>query len=324
MTKIGRFRKLLNEAVEIAKTYGFDITLEQVIERWSEPYRFWHVLTHLYEMLEGIKDLYKEKKINDREYNILIVAAIFHDIVHDTKRKDNEEKSVEFMLSKYKPELVDIKVNISQWRVDEDIKKITEVIMCTKNHESTEGLIKKFNKLDTAILDAQFIDMLDWENKIYKEYKWVGWKTYKKKRIEFLLSQIKGHTHNVLNIKNLIDYLNKKVQKTGVCYYEIDKLPSIEEFNEKNNRVENLFDDVIILIVYNRDNYNKEKIKEYGICSNGNNEFFALMEDSVLGFINKQSGDVTIVKELKYMDKYNKSLDHQLSTKLGDFRVIYI
>jgi len=325
MTKISKFKKLLSEAVDIARSYGFDITVESIMERWSETHRHWHTPDHLNEMLEGVKELYKDKKVSEREYNILMIAAIFHDIVYDTKKKDNEEKSVEYMMSKFNKELIDTRISISDWRVDEDIIKITDVIMGTKTHDSIEGLLKKFNKLDTAILDSQFIDMLDWENKIYKEYKWVGWKEYKKGRTKFLLSQIKGHTHNVLNIKNLIDYINKKVPKTGIVYYDIDKLPTIEKFIENNNKVNNLFDNVMTLIVFNSDNYNKEKIKEYGICSDGNNEFFALMEDSVIGFVSKQTGDVTIVKEMKYMDKYNnKALDQQLSTKLGDFRVIYI
>ncbi len=323
MTKVNKFKKLLSEAVDIARSYGFNITVDSIMDRWGEPHRYWHTPNHLNEMLEGIKDLYKDKKVSEREYNILMIAAIFHDIVYDTKRNDNEEKSVEYMMSTFNKELIDTKISISDWRVDEDIIKITDVIMATKSHDSTEGLCKKFNKLDTWILDAPFIEMLDWENKIYKEFRWVGWKTYKKKRIEFLLSQIKGHTHNVLNIKNLIDYLNKKVQKTGVCYYELDKLPSIEEFNDKNNRVEKLFDDVIILIVYNRDNYDKEKIKEYAMCSS-NDELYALWDTSVVGFVEKRNGDVTVVKELKYMNDYDKAVGDQLNSKIGEFRVIYI
>jgi predicted metal-dependent HD superfamily phosphohydrolase len=318
MSKTKKFKALLDEAVNISKDFGFNITSEEIVDCYGQSHRYWHTPQHLYEILEGVKELHKEKKITKKEYSILMIAAIFHDIVYDPKRTDNEEKSVEYMMVRYDVDASHADENIN------DLNKIQEVILDTETHSSQDPLSKKFNKLDTAILDAQFIEMLDWENKIYKEYKWAGWKQYKKKRIQFLLSSIKGHTHNVLNIKNLIDYIQKKVPKTGICYYEIDKLPTIDKFIENNNKVNNLFDNVIVIIVYKSDNYNKGKIKEYGVCSDYNNEFVALNIDSAVGYISKQSGDITVVKELKYMDEYDKSIDKQLNDKIGNFRVIYI
>lgn len=318
-----KHEKLLNESVEICRNYGFNITIDEVIKRWSEPHRHWHILDHLFDMLFGIKDLLREQKINIREYNILIISAVIHDIIYDTKRHDNEERCVEYLMSIYDENLVDYDIVVSKWRLDEDIKKITEVVIGTKTHDSKDPLCKKFNKLDTWILDAQFIDMLEWENKIYKEYKWAGWKSYKKGRIKFLLGSIKGHTYNVINIKNLIDYINKKVVKIGICYYEMDKLPEISKFIEFNKRINNLFDEIIIIIVYNSNNYDKERIKEYSICSD-NNDFVALSEDSFIGYINKQKGNITVIKQLEYMDKYNKNIENSLNDRVGDFRVIYV
>lgn len=303
MTKIGIFRKLLQEAVDIARSYGLDITIETVMEKWNEPHRYWHTPNHLYEMLDGIKDLYEDKKINEKEYHILVIAAIFHDIVYDTKRKDNEEKSVEYMMSLFD----------ADYSENQDIKKICDIIIGTKTHDSKDGLNKKFNKLDTFILDSSFIDMLDWENKIYKEYKWVGWKQYKKGRIEFLLGTIKEHSYNVLNIKNLIDYINKKVPKVGICYYEIDKLPPINKYIENNNKINSLFDIITIVIIYNKNTYNKEKIKEYSVCADY--EFVALSEDSFVGYISKQQGDVSVVKDLKLSEYYNKDIENRIKDK---------
>lgn len=328
-----KFKKLLIEAVDICRKYGFDITVEKVMEKWSEPHRYWHTPNHLFEMLEGIKELFKDKKITEEEYHILVIAAVFHDIVYDPKKGDNEEKSVDYMMSTFDPSILFDDPELYALTKDEpdiisDYKhfsdKVAEVIMDTKTHSSKDGLTKKFNKLDTAILDAPFIDMLDWENKIYKEYKWAGWKNYKKGRIKFLLGSIKNHTLNALNIKNLIDYVEKKVPKTGICYYEIDKLPNINKFKENNQKLNNLFDNVMIIIVYNSSNYDREKIKEYGIFSDGSNEFFALSEDVVAAFIGKQIGDITLVKDLQYMGKYNEKIEKDLSGKVEDFRTIYI
>ena len=314
--KIYKINKLLNNAVIIANKFGFDLTLDEIAARYSEDHRFWHTLKHLYDMLDGIEDIFLDKKINTKEYEILIMSAIFHDIIYDTKRTDNEEKSVDYMMSKL------IKKNLS-WSQNEDIKKITTIILNTKTHDSKESLSKKFNKLDTLILDSQFIDMLDWENKIYKEFKWVGWKQYKKKRIQFLLRSIKDHTHNVINIKNLIDYINNKILKIGICYYEIDKLPTIDNYINDINKINDLFDNVLILIIFNKNNYSKELIKEYGIVSK-NNEFYALSEDDVMSYLSHQNGNITIIKELKYMNKYNTDIEKYITKNFEHFRTIFI
>ena len=310
---MGKLDKLISNAVDICKEYGFDITFETVMKHWTEPHRYWHLPSHLKEMLEGIKELYKDKKVTKKEYEILVIAAVFHDIVYDPRRKDNEEKSVDFMMY-----LLPNRVGVHY----EDIDKIREIIMATKTHDSKEGLSKKFNKLDTQILDATFIDMLDWEDKIYKEYKWVGWKEYKKGRIQFLLSCIKTHTHNVLNIKNLIDFVNKKVPRIGICYYEIDKLPTINKFIEINDKMDNIFDNIIVLITYNNSNYNKEKIKEYGVCSSY--EFMAMNEESAVAYVARQSDNITIVKESRLINDYNKEVEKQMSDKVEEFRTIYV
>lgn len=319
MTKISKYHNLLKKSIHIANDFGFIITIEEVIDHYSETHRYWHVLQHLYDLLEGIDELYSDKKIDEREYNILLIAAIFHDIIYDTKKSDNEEKSIDFMMSRYDENKIDETQFPSTWRNSDDLKKIQEVIINTKTHDSKDGLCKKFNKLDTWILDAQFINMLDWENKIYNEYKWVGWKTYKKKRIEFLLKSIKDHTHNVINIKNLIDYIRNKSPKIGIFYYETDKLSLVEEYKQNIEKLNNLFDIIIILMVLN-DICPKDKIKEYGINSD-NNEFIILKEEYVSDFLTRQKGNINVVKELKYIKEYNKNIQRFINNK---FKIIYI
>lgn len=304
-------KSLLSNIVDISRSYGFDISIDTIIDRYSEPHRYWHTLNHLYVLVNGIKSLFEEKKIDKREYDILIIAAIFHDIVYDTKSKDNEEKSVEFMMSTFNQEM------------NEDIKKISDIILGTKTHDSKERLLKEFNELDTSILDASFIDMLDWENKIYKEFKWVGWSNYKKRRIEVLLELMKEHPDNSTNIKNLISFINNKIPKIGICYYEIDKLPSIENYIENNKKINKIFDSTIVIIVYN---FNDEDvIKKYSSCLDKDQEFFTLSENSIPNWyknhISKQ-GHVTIVKEHKYMKNYNEEINNFFIE--NDVRVIYI
>jgi pantetheine-phosphate adenylyltransferase len=201
MSKINVFRNLLKEASNISLLYGFEITPEIIVERYSEPHRYWHTPSHLYHLLKEIKELYKFGKLTQAEYHILVIVAIFHDIVYDPKRTDNEEASVGFMMSTFEPENV---------KLNPEIRKISDIILGTKTHDSKDKLSIIFNKLDTSILDANFNELLDWEMKIYKEYEWVGVDTYKKKRIEFIKDSIKDHPENSINLKKLIKFIKKE------------------------------------------------------------------------------------------------------------------
>jgi predicted metal-dependent HD superfamily phosphohydrolase len=204
--------EILIEAVNIARSYGFNITPDVVIEKYSESSRHWHTLSsHLYDMLNGIKKLYENKELTITEYRIFMVAAIFHDIIYDTNtvNHDNEEKSVEFMMSVHDKSLVLKDLGIYPKTMDGDIKDIIRIILGTKKHNSTDRFSKLFNDLDTNVIDADFIDLLDWENKIYQEYEHFGRETYKKKRIEFIENSIKDHPENEKNLRRLINFIKK-------------------------------------------------------------------------------------------------------------------
>jgi len=315
-------KNILVDAVDIARSYGFNITVDDVIDRWSEPHRHWHVLDHLFDMLNDIKELYSDKKINDREYNIMVVAAIFHDIVYNPKRTDNKEKSIQYMNSQLTSKDLFDKSKLSNWRRTEDTIRINEIILGTKIHDSKDSLCKKFNKLDTKILDAQFIEMLDWENKIYKEYEWAGWKRYKKNRIKFLLSYIKDHTHNAINIKNLIDYIKNKKLKIGVYYCEIDKLQDEKDYIDNINKIGDLFDRVIIVVIYNESNYSRDKIGLYNkIKPIG--EFKAFNHNSFKNYFDHQKDDFILIKDIELINDYDKDITKYINSHFDIFKTIY-
>jgi predicted metal-dependent HD superfamily phosphohydrolase len=315
MNKIGKIKKLFENVVKIVNQIGFKITEEEILRRYSEPHRYWHTSNHLYDLLIGIKELLDDKKIDEREYGILVTTAVFHDIVYDPKRGDNEEKSVDYMMN-----LIDM--NGASWRKEEDVKKIISLVLNTKTHDSKDGLTKKFNHLDTKILDSSFIEMLDWENKIYKEYKWAGWKQYKKNRIIFLMKSIKDHPHNVINIKNLIDFIEKKEPKTGIIYYEIDKLPLTVDFLSMITNIGKIFDNVTIMIVFDDLNYDKKKIKQYTSYVI-QDEMVVIKNTGVVDFI-KHKPNSTLIKEMKLIQNYDKEIDKHLIEKYPNFQVMYV
>jgi predicted metal-dependent HD superfamily phosphohydrolase len=109
-------------------------------EKYSEKSRFYHNLSHvkaLLNLLDSLKD-----KIQDQ--NAIRFSLLFHDVIYDTRRNDNEEESARFA-----SETLD-KLHINT----KTIEFIRDLILATKSHSgrylSEEG--KLFLDMDLAIL----------------------------------------------------------------------------------------------------------------------------------------------------------------------------
>jgi predicted metal-dependent HD superfamily phosphohydrolase len=70
--------------------------IEDIFDRITQFYnsqnRYYHNLNHIGDMLTEAGNF---KKMVD-DYDSILFAIWFHDIIYDTKRSDNEEKSSEF------------------------------------------------------------------------------------------------------------------------------------------------------------------------------------------------------------------------------------
>jgi len=65
--------------------------LKEVIEKYTEPHRSYHNLSHIYSLLMMAEEYY-----DFIENPILFELSIwFHDLIYDPSRNDNEEKSAE-------------------------------------------------------------------------------------------------------------------------------------------------------------------------------------------------------------------------------------
>lgn len=148
----------MNFILEKLKQFGIH---EIEIERYNEPHRFYHNFEHI------------EKMINDaKSKNILtddlFLAIVFHDIIYNPKLNDNEEKSAELFYSYIKND------------------EIKQAILETKTHTPTSKLSKQLSDLDLSILWSDYETFIDFENKIFKEYQFFDYETYKEKRLEIL------------------------------------------------------------------------------------------------------------------------------------------
>lgn len=184
---------------------------EDIVYKYSETHRYYHNLDHILDM---IKSAYEKKILT----NSLLLAIIFHDIIYNPKRKNNEELSAELFY---------------QYIKDDEIK---QAILDTKTHKPTNELARQLIELDLEVLYKDFKTFKDYEDKIFKEYQFVDFKTYKEKRIGILKS---------FNVNpEWINYVRYREPKIGVYAgsfnpFHVGHLNILE-------KAEKIFDKVII------------------------------------------------------------------------------
>jgi predicted metal-dependent HD superfamily phosphohydrolase len=164
-----------------------------VLDIWNEPNRHWHNQDHLLDLLEQINTDFDSGSISLTEKKKLQMVALFHDIVYDPSRTDNEEKSAEFMVS------------ICEDR--ELLKDVYQAILDTKTHTPSSPLSEKFNKYDMNIVERDYESLLEWEDGIRKEYSMYSDEEYRDGRVKFLESLLDRYVHNSANIDKLIRYI---------------------------------------------------------------------------------------------------------------------
>ena len=200
----------LYEQYKYLITSGFSTEIyNDIIERWNEPHRFYHNLDHLNYLITYFEKMYMDDLITSGERSRLIVIAFFHDVIYNSKAKDNEEQSRNYFIEKAKNNGV---------VTDEFIEQVCLAIMDTSHRvEPTERLSKIFWNADNSILKLPVNKLIEIEHKIFQEYQWVDYRSYRKGRIEFLESSIGmfgGEADR--NLKQLIEYVRNRVIRIGV------------------------------------------------------------------------------------------------------------
>lgn len=145
---------------------GFD---EAIVNRYEEPQRFYHNMSHLTDVISYLE--YKNTLDDD-----LFLAAVYHDAVYDPRANDNEEESAKLFLEHAE----NAKLPAQQ------IKNIHQYILDTKLHKASSENSQKLMAADLDILNQPLDKLIAYEKKIFKEYQFVDYKTYKVKRVEVL------------------------------------------------------------------------------------------------------------------------------------------
>ena len=182
----------------LLEKYKIKANLNMLLEMWNEPHRSYHNLDHLVDIKEMILNDFIAGKIDEKTTEKLLLVDLFHDIIYDPTRTDNEIKSADFFHS------------LCLEKNNSDILDIKKSILDTATHVGETILSEKFNKYDMNIVERDFDSLLKWENGIFDEYKFAG-EMYKPNRIKFLSNMVDQYPLNSGNLSRLIEHvkLNK-------------------------------------------------------------------------------------------------------------------
>lgn len=179
---------------ELLNKWGLRIDYNLILNIWNESHRHYHSQDHLLDLLDKINE--KRSNLSQKDYEKLVIAALFHDIVYDPMSNQNEEMSAKF--------LIDSALD----KNNTDILEIKQIILDTKTHEPTTKLSEIFSEMDMDVVKGDFEKLLEWERGIGEEYKAYG-NLYKEGRLKFLESLMDNYPTNSENILKLIDWVKK-------------------------------------------------------------------------------------------------------------------
>lgn len=173
---------------ELLNKYKINVDINMILDMWNESHRHYHNLNHLSNLIDKIEFGNYPEKFKEK----LILVALFHDVIYDPKKTDNEEKSASFFIGLCKGNT-------------EDTLEIKKAILDTKYYKSTTELSKEFNKLDMSIVESDFDTLLEWEKGIGLEFNFS--EDYKEKRLKFIESLLDKYPENTENLLKLIDWI---------------------------------------------------------------------------------------------------------------------
>lgn len=248
--------------LDLCHKYNIDIN---DINRYNEPHRFYHNMDHIINMINQLN--------NSQKTDEILLAILFHDIIYDPLKKDNEEQSAELFMHY---------ANRNNYKNSPHIK---QAILETKNHESTFYLSNLLCSLDLSCLYSDFKTFIEYEHKIFKEYQFVDYSIYLQKRVELL----KKYTVE----PNFVDYV--KTIKPNIAVYAGSFNPFHKGHLNILHKAEQIFDKVIIARGINPDKNNKfEDLPDY-LKYHQIAKYDGLLTD----YLNSLSYEVTLIRGLR-------------------------
>ncbi|HCL58166.1 MAG TPA: hypothetical protein DHW82_14320 [Spirochaetia bacterium] len=153
-----------------------NLLITEMNEKYNEKNRFYHNLKHIKKMLQILKKYRKQIK----DFQSLFWAALFHDVIYDPKRHDNESESALYALLWLE------KMGFS----DEQKERVQTLILSTEKHIPSDSSFDSgiFLDADLAVLSSCRWHYFFYARKIRKEYSFIPDADYKEGRGKVLKS----------------------------------------------------------------------------------------------------------------------------------------
>src|SRR4051812_34118693 len=164
-----------------------------VLDRYEEPHRHYHNTEHLVKVLNSLGS-----DISDDE---LFLAAVFHDAVYDPKKNDNEERSADLFTTHAGSSSLNA----------ESVASIRQMILDTKKHKASSAKSNALQRADLYILESPLQEQIEYEHKIFREFQFLDYSTYRDGRIKVLAEL---NHNNKLN--DVIKYVELRRPSIGV------------------------------------------------------------------------------------------------------------
>jgi predicted metal-dependent HD superfamily phosphohydrolase len=139
---------------------------------YSGADRFYHTLEHIQAVLATIERL----RVLATQFAALQLAAWFHDVVYDSRARDNEERSAAYAAH--------VLQNLGI--PSETIAAVGSMILATKEHRALHADSQLLVDADLAIFGADGADYDRYARTIRQEYAWVPEATYRAGRSQVL------------------------------------------------------------------------------------------------------------------------------------------
>lgn len=182
------------EIQSILTKWNITMSVDEILNRWSEPHRHFHTTKHLFDLISKVNQ--RKGSISTTDYEKLIIVALFHDIVYNPTSSTNEEDSAEMFTS-------------SITELTTDAIEIRQAILDTKSHHATTFISKIFCTLDMSVIEGGFNELLEWEKGIWGEYQVFGKEAYKIGRLKFLNTLLNEYPQNADNLNSLIKWVEE-------------------------------------------------------------------------------------------------------------------
>ncbi|HIK10055.1 MAG TPA: hypothetical protein IGS52_07290 [Oscillatoriaceae cyanobacterium M33_DOE_052] len=183
---------------QVSPKAGCQLLLD-VVQAYSSGNRFYHTLEHVQAVLNSLESL----KHHTENLPALQLAAWFHDVIYDTRAKDNEEKSAAYTVTA-----------LNQLGIPTDmIDNVAQIILDTKHHQATGNNRDSqiFLDADLAILGADDTEYRFYAQKIQREYSWMSREQYREGRTAILQQLLARET--IYHLPEMAAKLEEKARR---------------------------------------------------------------------------------------------------------------